>query len=187
MQQDPHGGRRHREFAALPVPSPHSEDTLARGAGDVLARWRRALQFLGIGEGAQQPHLEVLTTLVLLAPVNEDLVLWGRKVAAHPSMLRLRSGAGEPSAPCFSCIEPRCFRGAGADKAGSLAKRETPLSKKIFSQTQQLQEKGIKGWAGLGSQGSGGKLFSWAHSNRGLQSVDTETHPGDCKESLKPM
>lgn len=133
--RDPCRGRWHRERATLPAPSPHLEDTLAQGAGDVLARWRRALQLLSVGEGAQQLHLKVLPALILLASVNEDLVLGGRKMAAHPSMLR--SGAGEPSAPCSSCSELWCLRGAGTDEAGPLAERETPPPpKKIISLKQ---------------------------------------------------
>lgn len=116
--RDPRGGRGQRERAAHPALSPRSEDTLARGAGDVLSRWRRGRQLFSVGERAQQPHLEVLTPLVLLAPVDEDLVLGGGRRQRVPV---LRSPH-----PVLSCSEPR---GAGADKAEPPARGETPFPK----------------------------------------------------------
>lgn len=108
-----------RDRATLPAPSLYTEDTLPWGVGDVLARGRCALQLLSIGEGAQQPHLKVFTPLILLAPVDENLVLQGRKVTAHPSATEQGQRAPE-------------HWGAGADEAEPPAKQETPPSRKKY-------------------------------------------------------
>lgn len=108
-----------RDQATLPAPSLCTEDTLPWGLSDVLARGRCALQLLSIGEGAQQLHLKVLTPLIFLAPVDEDLVLQGEKVTAHPCATEQGQQAPE-------------YQGAGTDKAEPPAKQETPPARKKY-------------------------------------------------------
>lgn len=116
--------------ATLPALSLCTEDTLPWGVSDVLAWGRCALQLLSIGEGTQQLHLEVLTPLVLLAPVDEDFVLQGEKVTAHPCATEWGQRAPE-------------HWGAGADKAEPPAKQKTPPARtKKSPRTQELEEKG---------------------------------------------
>lgn len=114
-QQDPGAGVWGPRKAPQPTPChpcPHPrEDTLARRVGDVGPRRGRALQLLGAGEGAQQVQLEVLAALVLLAPVDEHLVLgrergWmtaGPRARASPapgiSLVPSRARPARPAAP----------------------------------------------------------------------------------------
>lgn len=101
-----------------PCPCPRCQDTLPRGASDVGAGRRCGLQLLSVGEGAQQPHLKVLPALVLLAPVNEDFVLWeeGQSVPARcewgrgPSCARAAVSAdvhGRVQVPARLSLQPR--------------------------------------------------------------------------------
>lgn len=132
---------------------PALKDTLAGGVPNVVARWGRRLHFLRVGKLSQQPSLEVFPTLILFAPVNEDLALetvtlvtqrhgGGRGVTARAEALVL--GEEGRHRACW-----RRTRGQAAEVAPSTEhpgqRRRAPGPAEAFAVPTDLQAHGSRG------------------------------------------
>ena len=124
-----------------PEPWPQDEDTLLGRGLDVLSWGRGAGHLLGVGKLGQQPQAEVFSPLVLLPPVDEDLVLQVRRARERIKYEEWRGNWGAWSQGSRCPPQTKCNTSPCPHWAPAMCPTVTVISKRAHSLFGELSHR----------------------------------------------